>query len=69
MAKVSDYYPSEIKLETFPNKIYLLTWMQNGTLRTKLLNKAKAFAMVNDVNVDKRIKDELVKAFKAGEII
>lgn len=68
MPKESDYYPSEIKLETFPNKIYYLSYSQNNTLRTKVLNKSKAFAMVNDSNVDRRIRDELVKAFRAGII-
>lgn len=69
MASKNEYYPSEIKLETFPNKIYLLSWMQNGNQRSRLLNKSKAFAMVNDMNIDKRIRDELVKAFRAGEIV
>lgn len=68
MAKESDYYPSEVKLETFPNKIYFLSWKQNGQIRSRLLNKARAFHMSNDVNVDKRVRDELIKAFRAGEI-
>lgn len=68
MPKESDYYPHEINLETFPNKIYYLSWKQNGSSRSKVLNKSKAFQMVNDSNVDKRIRDELVKAFKAGII-
>lgn len=64
----SKYYPNQITLETLPNKLYLLSWMQNDVPKRRLLNKAKAFAMVNDHNVDIRIRDELVKAFRAGEI-
>lgn len=69
MTTQSDYYPSKIKLDVFPNKIYHLTWMQHGHPREALLNKSKAFAMVNDRNVDKALRQQLVEAFRAGVIV
>lgn len=65
----SDYYPSNIKLEVFPNKIYFLSWEQHQSVRSKLLNKAKAFTLVNDMNVDKSLRAEVLKAFRAGVIV
>jgi hypothetical protein len=62
------YYPSEIRLETLPHRIYLLSWKQNGNVRSRLLNKGRAFALVNDMNVDRRLREEVLKAFRAGEI-
>lgn len=65
----NNYYPSAIKLEVFPNKIYMLTWQQHGTSRQKLMRKGEAFRLANDMNVDKRLRDEVVAAFKAGVIL
>ena len=64
----NDYYPSDIKFKVLPNKIYLLTWLQHGSSKQKLLNKSKAFALVNDMNTDKRLRDEVLTAFEAGAI-
>ena len=64
----ADYYPSQVKLEIFPNKLYLLSWMLHGTQRSVLLNKAKAFTFVNDLNKDARLREELLNAFRAGVI-
>lgn len=64
----SPYYPSNIKLEVFPNKIYLLSWELAGVVKSRLLNKSKAFTLVNDMNVDKRLRDEVLSAFRAGVI-
>jgi len=63
------YRPSNINLEVFPNKIYFLSWKQHGHVKSKLLNKSKAFILVNDMNIDKSIRDEVLKAFKAGVIV
>lgn len=65
---VSEYYPSEINFEVFPNRIYLLSWQQHGHTRSKLLNKAKAFTLVNDMNVDKTLREKVLEAFRAGAI-
>jgi len=64
-----NYRPSDINLEIFPNKIYLLSWKQHGHVKSKLLNKSKAFTLVNDMNIDKSIRDEVLKAFRAGAIV
>lgn len=64
-----DYRPSDINLEVFPNKIYFLSWKQHGHVKSKLLNKSKAFTLVNDMNIDKSIRDEVLKAFRAGAIV
>lgn len=67
--KKEDYSVSNINLEVFPNKIYFLSWQQYGHTKSKLLNKAKAFTLVNDMNVDKSIREEVLKAFRAGAIV
>lgn len=67
--KAEDYRPTNITLEVFPNKIYFLSWDHCGNRKSKLLNKSKAFILVNDMNIDRAIRDEVLAAFKAGVIV
>lgn len=67
--KKDDYYPTDIKLEVFPNKIYFLSWKQHGHVKSKLLNKSKAFILVNDMNIDRALREEVLKDFRAGVIV
>jgi len=67
--KAEDYRPSDVVLEVFPNKIYFLSWKQHGNVKSRLLNKTKAFALVNDMNIDRVVREEVLKAFRAGVIV
>ena len=68
MSTTSDFYPSKIKFEPLKNKIYLLTWVQHGHSRQKLMTKAMCLKAANDFNLHKSLRDKLTEAFKAGII-
>ena len=66
--KKNTYYPSDVVFTPLKHKIYLLTWQQHGGSRQKLFTKATAMRAVNDLNFPSQLKDELVEAFKRGDI-
>lgn len=56
------------RIDKLPNKVYLLSWLKNGTERNKLLTKGSALCFVNDTNNDKPLRDVVLAAFKEGMI-
>lgn len=70
MPKVTpeNYYPTHIKFEVLPNKIYKITGKHDGKTHIKLLTKAQALKMTSDNNVYIKIREELVKAFERGDV-
>lgn len=65
---ISTYYPTEIELKVLKHRIYLLSYNQHERGHKKILTKAACIRFANDMNVNKDIRDCIIRAFEEGVV-
>lgn len=62
------YYPINISLIVLKHRVYLLQYDQHNRTHKKILTKAACIRFANDPNVQKDIRDCIIKAFEEGVV-